>query len=304
MQPYVFTAHIIVNFTAVVNLFCGQIDGNCGHFRPKRGQSRVDYDSSQATSSNVVMARLALSKPLAGWLLDALAPCQCAVCGMSSRRPIELCQDCEAELPWLGPGCYQCALPLANTDGLCGRCLKTPPAFDGATAACRFAGPVVNFVHGLKFSGQLPLAPVLVELLAQAVADQLLDTGPPQRVIPMPLHWRRRWRRGFNQAELLTRGLLKHALLCDYDLTLDRSSCRRRRWTSPQRGLGEAARRRNLRGAFSCTADLGGQSVAIVDDVLTTGASAHALAGTLKAAGAERVEIWCCARTPPPGQRH
>jgi ComF family protein len=231
--------------------------------------------------------------------LDALAPCHCAACGLRSYRPVELCEACENELPWLGPACYQCALPLPGDGALCGQCLRAPPAFDATVAACLFAQPVAGFIHALKYGGQFALLPVLGEVLAQAVADHLAEADTPDLLVPMPLHWARRWRRGFNQADLLAQGLRRHPELLEYELTVNDKLCRRVRATPPQRGLHRDERRRNLRSAMRCGADLAGQSVAIVDDVLTTGASADALANTLKKAGAGRVEVWCCARTPP-----
>ena len=231
---------------------------------------------------------------------DAVAPCHCAVCGLRSNRPLELCEPCEGELPWLEYACVQCALPLANGSGLCGQCLRRPPAFDVAVAACLFSEPIAGFVHALKDAGQFAMVQVLVELLAQAVADRVADGGRPDLVIPMPLHWTRRWRRGFNQAGLLASGLRRHPLLVDLDLKIDSRLCRRRRPTPSQRALSAAQRHRNLQDAIVCGAPVDGLTVAIVDDVLTTGASADALAAALKRAGAAQVEVWCVARTDAP----
>ena len=228
---------------------------------------------------------------------DAVAPCHCAVCGLRSNRPLELCEPCERELPWLEYACAQCALPLASEGTLCGQCLRRPPAFDAAVAACLFTEPIAGFVHALKDAGQFAMAPVLVELLAQPVADRVADAGRPDLLVPMPLHWTRRWRRGFNQARLLASGLRRHPLLVDFELKIDSRLCRRLRPTPSQRALSATQRHRNLRDAMDCIAPVDGLTVAIVDDVLTTGASADALAAALKQAGAAQVEVWCVART-------
>ena len=111
----------------------------------------------------------------------------------------------------------------------------------------------------------------------------------------MPLHWFRHWRRGFNQARELASVLSRHTGVPSVNVAS------RIRATPPQRGLDARERRRNLTNAFCVSRNLEGASVAIVDDVLTTGASADALARALKAAGASRVSIWCCARTPESG---
>jgi ComF family protein len=157
-----------------------------------------------------------------------------------------------------------------------------------------------QFIKGLKFRGDLSLLPVLTELMAAALADRLEQGRAPDALIPMPLHWYRRWRRGFNQAELLARSLVLHPRLRGAGLSVDGSLCRRRRATRPQHGLDAKSRRRNLRNAIECTASIDKLSLAIIDDVMTTGASANALATALLKAGAADVEVWCCARTPNP----
>jgi ComF family protein len=217
---------------------------------------------------------------------------------MTSHRDIDLCIPCEGELPWLGQCCRQCALPLAGTGPLCGRCLRDPPAFDCCMAACAYADPVSDWVHAGKYRGDFSRLAILAQLLHRAVA--MLE-HPPDLLVPMPLHWRRRWRRGFNQAEVLARGLARHPRLQYLGLRVDSRLCRRVAATAPQQGLEARERHRNLRGAFRCSDRLDGQSVAIVDDVVTTGASASELAATLKRAGAGEVQLWCCARTPEPG---
>ncbi len=112
----------------------------------------------------------------------------------------------------------------------------------------------------------------------------------------MPLHAQRIRERGFNHASEIARELAKRL-----GLPLDASSCRRLRDTPPQTGLKHGARRRNLRGAFSCTGDVRGQRIALVDDVMTTGTSLDELAKTLRQAGAQEVEAWVVARTLPRG---
>jgi ComF family protein len=157
-----------------------------------------------------------------------------------------------------------------------------------------------GFIKRLKFSGDLSLLPVLTELMADAVARRLEQRRAPDALVPMPLHWLRRWRRGFNQAELLARSLSRHPRLRGACLSVDGGLCRRRRATRPQHGLDAKSRRRNLHNAIECRSSVDGLSLAIIDDVMTTGASADALARVLLKAGAANVEVWCCARTPTP----
>ena len=230
-------------------------------------------------------------------MLNLLAPCQCDLCGLPSGRDIDLCIPCEGELPWLGNCCRQCALPLAGGGPLCGRCVVNPPAFDQCLAACTYADPVSQWVQVGKYRGDFSRLAILASLMSRALA-RLED--PPDLVVPMPLHWRRRWRRGFNQAEALARELLRQPRLEHYRLRIDNTLCRRVVATPPLPGLEARQRMRNLQDAFRCSRRLGGKSIAIVDDVLTTGASAGELARNLKQSGAAKVQIWCAARTPEP----
>ncbi len=229
--------------------------------------------------------------------LDCFAPCHCALCGQATGRDIELCLACEGELPWLTRSCRQCALPLTDSEArLCGNCLASRPAFDRCIAACAYTPPLTNWLHAAKDHGDLPILRLLAYLLRRALSAY--DTPHPDLVLPMPLHWRRHWRRGFNQAEEIARGLRRYPGYSS--LVIDNTLAKRMRATASQRELGAAERLCNLRGAFRVQRSLVGQSVAIVDDVLTTGASAQALASALKDAGAGKVSIWCCARTPAP----
>lgn len=235
--------------------------------------------------------------------LDVLAPCHCSLCGLPSGRAINLCLACEGELPWLTTYCRQCALPLASdlapgAGAVCGRCLTSPPAFDHCIAACAYTPPFSRWLHAGKYQGDFASLRVMAYLLRRALSDLEAHTELPQLVVPMPLHWRRRWQRGFNQAEELARELKRHPHFAA--LKVDRRLVKRIRPTQRQRELGLAERRRNLRNAFEVTRPLAGESVVIIDDVLTTGASADALARALKNQGAGRVGVWCCARTPRP----
>ncbi len=225
--------------------------------------------------------------------LDQLAPCHCRLCGLASGRGIDLCLACEGELPWLVQTCQQCALPLAVPSPLCADCLDKPPAFDRCMAAVSYTEPVSHWIHAAKYHGDFAVLAVLASLLLRAVNASRTEEPLPDLICPMPLHWRRRWRRGFNQAEEIARVLGRQI-----DVPIDIRAARRIRATPPQRQLDARARQANLRGAFEITASLEGRSVAIVDDVLTTGASANALALAMKKAGAAHVTVWACARTP------
>lgn len=254
---------------------------------------------AKQTTGKWMMRNPAFFRPVER-LLNVLAPCYCVLCGLPSKRALTLCQACEDEIPTNSPACPRCALPLHDAAPECGQCLRRPPAFATTLAPRLYTEPMSQFIKSLKFRGDLSLLPLLTELMAEAVASRLDQRRPPDALIPMPLHWLRRWRRGFNQAELLARSLARHPRLRSACLSVDGGLCHRRRATRPQHGLDAKSRRRNLRNAIECRSSIDGLSLAIIDDVMTTGASADALARVLLKAGAADVEVWCCARTPNP----
>ena len=217
-----------------------------------------------------------------------LFPGVCLLCGCPSRRALDLCTPCAAGLPLLTTACERCALPLP-APGICGQCLQQPPPFAAALVACHHHHPVAGMIHRLKYGGDLAQAAPLATLLAQRLEGR--DTPPPEVLVPVPLHWRRLARRGFNQALELARPLGR--LL---DIPVATGLVQRQRATAFQVGLSRAERRRNLRRAFRvCTSTLP-RHLALIDDVITTGSTLEALAGCLLDAGVDRVEVWAVAR--------
>ena len=209
----------------------------------------------------------------------------CFVCRGGAREL--LCAACRAELPGLAAErCPRCALP-APRGAVCGRCLAGPPAYDATFAALSYDFPADALVHALKFRGELALAPLLASLLFPEIENETVD-----RVIPLPLSAARLRSRGFNQAVEIARPLARGKL--------DLDTCVRERDAAPQMELPWDERQRNVRGAFRCRGSLAGATVAVVDDVMTTGATLDELARTLKRAGAARVVNWVVARTLPP----
>jgi ComF family protein len=158
-------------------------------------------------------------------------------------------------------------------------------------AAYSYGFPVDALIHGLKYSGNLALAPLLAERLTQLAAER----ERPDLLIPMPLHRARLRERGFNQAIEIGR-----IVAAGLGIPLEADICRRIRDTAGQTGLNWKDRRRNVRGAFACDKDLAGRRVAVLDDVMTTGATLDELGRVLRRAGAADVGAWVVARTPPP----
>lgn len=230
------------------------------------------------------------------WLRHAST---CLLCqGRGGDLPI--CTGCETELPWLAGHCVHCALPLP-TDGLpCGDCLKRPPPFERVEAPWRYGFPVDSLITRFKHQARWPLGRLLGELLARHLEHAFTEGLPrPAALLPVPLAAPRLRQRGFNQAQMLARWLGDELEIPQQDGWL-----RRVEDGPPQQGLDAAARRRNLRRAFALDehASVRGLHLALVDDVLTTGTTAHVLARLLKRAGAARVDVYCLARTPRPGE--
>jgi ComF family protein len=234
-------------------------------------------------------------------LLDQLAPCACQLCAQASDRGLALCDPCLQSLASNSRACPHCALPCVVDSALpCGQCQQRPPAFSSATVPYLYVHPLDGFIKQLKFSAGLHQLPVLAELMSGPVARALHLHGRPDKVVPVPLHWRRQWRRGFNQASQLALQLCRHPLLQAWSLQVDDRLCTRRRATAAQHGLERSQRQLNIARAFVCSAGVSGLHLAIVDDVMTTGATVEALAREFLRQGASRVDVWCCARTPPP----
>lgn len=212
----------------------------------------------------------------------------CLLCGAASDG--DFCTSCRGSLPHLPLHCcVVCALP-AEESRICGACLANPPAFDQTVAALSYAFPVDALVHSLKYQANLPMAPVLANLLLARIDGIVL----PDFVVPMPLHPGKLRERGFNQALEIARNVSKKS-----GVALLPAVCERIRDTPSQTGLPWKEREKNIRGAFACETDLTGKHIAILDDVMTTGATLNELAKVLRKCGAARVSGWVVARTLP-----
>lgn len=238
---------------------------------------------------------------LAALFLDGIFPHYCALCGLRSDRPLPLCLACEQDMPLNLVSCTRCALPLppaADTVDLrvCGECQLRPPPFHRVIAPWLYGEYIAHLIHRWKYRRDRGMTGLLASLwLQRALVQPTVDV-----LVPVPLHWRRLWWRGFNQSELLCRALL--ATGPDLErCTLAPRLAKRRRATASQSGMNARQRAGNLAGAFTVHGRCDNLRVAIVDDVFTTGATAAAMAGALTAAGAAHIEVWCLARTPAPG---
>ncbi len=238
---------------------------------------------------------------------STVLPSVCVLCGdrgshihthskrTSLNKGLDLCNNCRNELPLHTTACARCAellpKPLTgayNFEALCGRCQNQPPAFERCQAMLSYHAPANHLLQRLKFNGRLEMARVLGELMANWL-ENVIDSRPDS-LIPMPLHKNRLRERGFNQAVELARPIAKHL-----GLHMELNSCIRKKTTTPQSDLSRKERIKNIKGAFEVLKPVSGH-VVIIDDVMTTGSTAHEFAKTLLQAGATSVDVWVCAR--------
>lgn len=218
---------------------------------------------------------------------QTMLPQRCLLCESPSGDAL-VCSACESDLPYASDNrCPRCAIALPQAE-ICGECQRDPPAFDSAQAVFDYAYPVDGLLTAFKFGGRLELAP----WFAQMLVTRLDCDGLPDLIVPMPLHADRMKQRGFNQALEIARPVAK-AL----GIPLAAETCTRTRATAAQVGLKRDERRKNLRGAFVCDSSVSGARIAVIDDVMTSGATARSLAAALKDAGAREVDLWLVART-------
>jgi len=212
--------------------------------------------------------------------VQAWAGEDCLLCG-GEGGPELLCAACIAELPALPSSCPRCALP-SPAGAVCGSCLTHPPHFDATLALWRYEFPCDGLVQALKYRARLALAGFFARSLASRTMPEV------DLIVPMPLHPRRLAERGFNQALEIARHLGR---------PIEPRGVLRVKHTPPQTELPYEERAKNVCGAFLCKLDLTGARVAVLDDVMTTGATLNELARALKRAGAARVENLVIART-------
>jgi ComF family protein len=220
-------------------------------------------------------------------------PSQCEVC--RSWADAALCAACLARFAAPRPRCGRCGLSLGVAAPACGACLREPPPFERTACVADYGFPWDRLVADFKFHGRAELAGVLAQQLTAAV--RTAGAPLPDTVVPVPMSARRLAERGYNQAwELARRVAGELALPASASLLLRAVDA------AHQVELGRAERQRNLRNAFMVDGlqrtALQGRRVALVDDVMTTGATAHAAADALLRAGAAAVDVWVLARTP------
>jgi ComF family protein len=238
---------------------------------------------------------LRLTALAATTLLDQLLPAPCLICGLANPDYRLLCPECDSALPRLSQElflCSCCALPLTSDASLCGKCLHKPPAFTQSRIVFSYVHPLDYLIQQFKYRRQLSSG----KLLARLLTDACQGAAYPDFLVPVPIHWRKRWQRGFNQSELMAYWVGKQL-----DIPV-LSACQQEHYHHSQKGLSRTERLKNLRRSFNIKPryrmKIANTHIALIDDVVTTTATARTLSELLIKAGAKQVDIWALARTP------
>jgi len=204
---------------------------------------------------------------------------------------MDLCQHCYNGLLRLGNHCYCCAKQFASDSvniQLCGECLKNHPAFDRTYASFVHKGAIRYLINRCKFNGAYKNSRVLGLLLADYLAT---NAELPELIIPVPLHPKRYRQRGFNQTLEIAKIIAQKL-----SIPIDNNCCLHLKNTPHQISLTAKQRHKNIKNAFQVVTKPKARHIAILDDVMTTGATANELAKTLKLSGVSQVDVWVCAR--------
>jgi ComF family protein len=227
-------------------------------------------------------------------VVDGILPPRCLACGATVGEPASLCGPCWSAITFFAPPwCSNCGLPFEHPMGegaICGACATRPPAWHRARSVLRYDRHSRRLVLMLKHGDQTHLAGAFGRWMQRAGSDVLVEAD---LLIPVPLHWTRLLARRFNQAALLA-----HAVRAAGGPAVGADWLVRRRRTPSQGRMGPLARARNVRGAFALRRgrNVAGKRVVVVDDVMTTGATAEECARVLRQAGAASVGVLVLAR--------
>ncbi len=226
-----------------------------------------------------------------------LLPGRCLLCGDLTGRDIDLCIGCEQDLPYNNTCCKRCALPVASNSatGLCMTCTRKPPPFERTISSFIYSFPIGEMITTFKEHRQFVYGHLLASLLARHTGFDCLPQD--SLLLPVPLSRRRLRRRGFNQAEEIANVIARRRALPVLASVLDSTGA-----GTPQKLLNAAARRRQVKGSYriraGTAAEIRGRNLVLVDDVMTTAATATEITRCLLDAGAAHVSIAVLARTP------
>lgn len=233
-------------------------------------------------------------------LLEAILPAQCLLCHLPSNQKL-ICQYCNGSLSIPRPCCLHCGLSLPKTQDFCGDCLKQKHQFTQLHAVANYQTPYPTLIKKFKYSKQLIFGELLANLLLESIQSNISPSqlSKVDYLLPVPLHTKKLYQRGFNQAQLLADKLTKKLHIPILTNTVSRA-----KETAAQENLSLTERKKNLNQAFVVSNNkknnIKGRHIIIIDDVVTTGSTVNSLAKALLHAGAQRIDIWCICRTSLP----
>ncbi len=226
-------------------------------------------------------------------ILETLLPYTCVIC-QSSAYPnkLDLCNHCQTKLPWITNPCHHCGRQCnILTNSHCIQCLQKPPQFDQCITVFRYQSPIDDLIISFKHQQKLAHGNMLTQLLISALTSKK-SLVIPDVILPVPLHPKRLRQRGFNQSKELAKPIARY-----FNKPLATNWIKRVEHTTSQTHLPANLRQINLQQAFKCKKLKPYQSVAIIDDVVTTGSTANTIANVLKNQGVKHVQVWAIAAT-------
>lgn len=223
--------------------------------------------------------------------IELLLPRSCLVCSKNLYTDRHgCCLSCYEKLPFQTNACNICGQQFNAPSDICGRCIESPPIFKRCFCAFSYQAPIREMIKSFKYQQQPALAKVLAKLLFQEIFDHQLDL--PEALIPVPMHKSRLRQRGYNQAQLIANELAKLT-----NIKVDNSLLTKQSSGPPQASLSRNQRKTAVRGSFLASSKIPYSSVAIIDDVVTTGATISEITKILQQKGVDSIQVWAIAHT-------
>jgi len=220
--------------------------------------------------------------------VTTILPTFCYLCQNRAEPHQVICQGCLADLPAIEEACTLCGISMLHP-GVCGKCQRKPPKLNSVLTAYRYGYPVDRIIKKYKYKQDLSIARPLINALICRINNE--SSALPQAIVPVPLHYLRHYLKGFNQALEIAK-IVGNA----FNISVDAHSLQRKRATAPQYRLTPQQRKNNLAGAFRIKKPVSYRSIAIVDDIITTGATGNEIAKLYRQAGVKHIELWALAR--------
>lgn len=227
-----------------------------------------------------------LTKTSLNWLF----PKKCLVCELAPQKNHPCCESCYNELPFQSHACQQCGQRFSAGSDYCGRCINNPPVFDSCFCPFQYKGVIKTHIQNFKYYEKPELSTILAELLEFELQENTIEL--PELIIPVPLHASRLRYRGYNQSLLLAKKLSKKL-----DIPIAQDFIKKQKNTTAQAGLTLKKRQKNLKGSFGVKKNYQAKSIAIIDDVVTSGATVNEISKILKKNGVDYIQVWGIAHT-------